>query len=179
MLQILKYVILIVAGGYSAYTDYKYFKIKNYVTVPLMATGIVLAFIDRNIKVWESLLGIILPFLLCLIFYIAKMLKAGDVKLFMSVGATMGYKWILNCMAASILAGGVIAVAVVIKRRCFLKRMKKLFEYFKNFILSGVFVSYENEIEREGVFPFAVSIFAGIIITVILEAQGKYLFINI
>lgn len=91
----------------------------------------------------------------------------------------MGWKWIINCMAASILAGGVISVIIVIKRKCLIKRIKKLFNYFKNFFFSGIFVNYTNDEEdKEGLFPFGISILFGTIITIFLELNNRYLFIE-
>lgn len=178
-MEIFKNFIVLGASLYSAYTDYKYYKIKNYVTVPVALLGIILSLFDKNLSVGEAVLGFLLPFACCFVFYIAKMLRAGDIKLFMALGAVMGYKQIVNCMAASVLAGGVIAVLVVIKRKCFLKRIKKLFEYFINFIKSGVFVIYaDEENDSDGLFPFAVSIFCGVVITVFLKINNIYLFVG-
>lgn len=177
-MQLIKYIIITVASLYAAYTDYKYYKIKNSTTVTVAMLGFVLSLFDSNIFWWESLLGFLLPFFICLVFYIFKMLRAGDVKLFMCIGAVMGYKWILNCMIASVLIGGVISAIVMIKRRCFFRRFKWLFTYFKNWLFSGVFVSYSSDSDKEGLFPFGISISAGVILTIILEIQNIHFLFN-
>jgi len=65
----------------------------------------------------DSLLGIIVPFLLLIVLYALRMLGAGDVKLFSAIGAVLGVRAALWIMAYSFLAGGVIALIILIINR--------------------------------------------------------------
>ena len=178
-MQLFKYIIIIITAVYAAYTDYKYYKIKNRLTVPVSLYGFIIAFFDSNIMLWEVLVGFLLPFVIFLPFYVTKMIRAGDIKLFMCIGAVMGYRWLVNCIALSFVAGGIIAVIVLIKRKCFIKRFKKLFMYFKGILYTkNVFVYNDDHNDKEGLFPFAVSILCGVIATIVADLNGIVIFLK-
>ncbi|MCD7905993.1 MAG: A24 family peptidase [Clostridiales bacterium] len=175
-MHILKCIIVLVVSAAGAFTDYREYKIKNGLTVPTAVLGLVLVPLDKSLTLFEAVLGLLLPFILCLVFYAARMLKAGDVKLFMCLGAVMGWKWILNCMAASIIAGGTAALIICIKRGILKERFKRLFEYFKSIFYSRTFTYYAEA--ENGKFPFGVSIFIGTAVIVLLDGFGFYLFLK-
>lgn len=178
-MHIIKYIIIILASVYAAYTDYKYCKIKNSVTVPVALMGFALAPFDSSIIWWEAIVGFTLPFIVFLFFYITKMLRAGDIKLFMCIGAVMGYRWLVNCIALSFVAGGIIAAFVLIKRKCFLKRMKKVFLYFKGILYTkDISVYNDDQNDKDGLFPFGISILCGVIVTIIADLSSIVIFFS-
>lgn len=80
----------VLAAGCGACTDLKYHKIYNKLTMPSILTGMICHLIFGGLL--SSILGILLGFL-TILFCGISMLKAGDVKLYMAVGALAGWKF--------------------------------------------------------------------------------------
>lgn len=102
----------------SVYTDVRYRKIYNAVTVPFAVLGLALNIYARG---WGGILfsleGIALG--LALFFasaFLGRILGAGDCKLFAAVGAFQGPQMLLWCILWGLVAGGVIAVIVALAR---------------------------------------------------------------
>lgn len=95
---------------YAAVYDFQYRRCENW----LIVTGLFLALIsvsifnDRNpvhIGLAESFLGFIAAFFVLLVFYLKKMMGAGDVKFAAILGIWVGFKlllpiWVLSCVFA-------------------------------------------------------------------------------
>ncbi len=170
MLYYISVVWITIVSGIAAYSDYKTQKIKNRLTAGTALAGLLFNFIIPEFSFKSSVLGLIVPFLICLLFYCLKIIRAGDVKLYMAIGAVMGVEWGLWCMAMSLIAGGIIAIFVAIKRHCFISRIKYLFEYFKNIFYFHKITAYMvDDKNSDGYFPFGIAIFAGVIVTAIFR----------
>ena len=170
----LKILLIILSSGFAAYTDFKTRKVRNNLIVITIAAGILISLFLKDISLVQILLGFAAPFVICLPFYLLKMLKAGDVKLFMMIGTVMGFDYIIRCMALSILSGGVISVLIIIKRRCFIRRMKYLFEYLKSLYYLHKSTVYMNDNKSEGYFPFAIAVFFGVVIGTVIDFLAKF-----
>lgn len=114
----------------------------------------------------ESLLGIVAPFLLLFLLYALRMLGAGDIKLFSAIGAILGFKAVLLIMAYSFLAGGLIAVVIVIINQNAKERFLHMFNYIKNIFLTFSIQPYTNFEDKDDkvVFKMAYAIACGVII---------------
>ena len=106
---------------------------------------------------YDSLSGLILPALLLMPLYGLKMLGAGDIKLFCSIGSIVGVSLVVYIMIFSFLSGGIIAVIVMIARKNFKKRMIYILNYFKSCVLTGSILSYPDFSEGHNDFRFKFS----------------------
>ncbi|WP_235832546.1 A24 family peptidase [Acetivibrio mesophilus] len=148
-------------------SDIRHYKIRNRLTFPFMLIGLVTSLVLEGIPgLFESFIGIVAPFLLLFILYALRMLGAGDVKLFSAIGAVLGYKAVLFIMAYSFLAGGVIAVMIVIINRNAKERFLHMFYYLRNVFLTFSIQPYTNFEEKDSkvVFRMAYAIACGVII---------------
>lgn len=102
----------------SVYTDVRYRKIYNAVTVPFAVLGLALNIGARG---WGGILfslggiaiGLALFFLSALL---GRILGAGDCKLFAAVGAFVGPQMLIWCVLYGLVAGGVIALIVALAK---------------------------------------------------------------
>lgn len=161
-MAIIRNALVIIALVTALYQDIIYKKISNYLVLVVLITGLSLSAIKGIPSIIDSLYGIMTPFFICFVFYSLKMLGAGDIKLYCALGAVMGKDWILNCMALSVLAGGILALLIMIYNRSFLSRMRYLFDYFKGLVILQRIAPYQDTIHnKEAAFPFAVAIMIG------------------
>lgn len=77
---------------------------------------------------WLS--GIIIPFIICFIFYRCHVLGASDSKLLSVVGSFLGSTAVLRIMYDSLFAGAVMAVVKMILHRNMLSRFRHFFQFF-------------------------------------------------
>lgn len=161
--------ILLVAALIS---DIKSRKIKNKITLTFITVGLLTNSIIFGFKgLRNSLLGIFIPVILLMALYALRMLGAGDIKLLSALGAVFGVGAILKITAYSFIAGGIISLVLVVKRR----NAKERFIYFCNYIKS-VFLTLHimpytdfDSKEDKGKFPFAYAVFCGGLIFIFVE----------
>lgn len=97
------------------YFDFKYRKIPNKVTVPVLLFGLLYwTVIDKLDGLAFSLVGVLMGFLVFLVPYIAGGMGAGDVKLMMVIGALVGWKLTVLSALFTAIAGGLIALGYII-----------------------------------------------------------------
>lgn len=106
----------LIAG--AVYTDFRYGKIYNKLTLTCIVLGIVMSLLSAGLRgLGESLAGAGLVLLLYLLFAPLTGIGGGDVKLMMAIGALMGIRftgWALLYTAA---VGGLFAVLVMLRHR--------------------------------------------------------------
>lgn len=124
-------------------SDIKTYKIKNAVLLIFTIAGFLINTLAYGIKGFgDSLLGSVLPFFLLVLLFAVRMLGAGDIKLFCSVGAIMGYHYVMYCMAFSFMAGGVIALIIMLTGKSFIQRFNYLACYLKSCYLTSSLLPY-------------------------------------
>lgn len=160
-------VILVLLVGICLITDTKYNRIYNKVLLPFIIIGILLNLITSGLDGGaNSLLGGIIPIIVFYIFFMLRMLGAGDIKLFTAIGCLMGWNFILNNIIYTFFIAGIMAILIVMRRKNFLNRMKYLFSFLHNYLLGNKMLKYDK---GEGSFPFAVAIFFGTILQLIVN----------
>ncbi len=93
-------------------------RIPNVLTGSMAAVGVALAAAGLSgISIGASLAGMVAGLLLMLPGYALGATGAGDVKLMAAVGAVIGIHVIVNAFLFTALAGGVLAIAVAVRRR--------------------------------------------------------------
>jgi prepilin peptidase CpaA len=105
------------------YTDWRYRRIPNAFTYPVMAAGLVLGALEgvpgeiMANGLLDHLGGLVVGFLVAYPFYAMGGLKAGDGKYLMAVGAMRGLGLLLAGAVYGALLGGVIALGFIAVRR--------------------------------------------------------------
>jgi prepilin peptidase CpaA len=146
----------------SVFTDIRYGKILNVVTLPFAILGIVLNTMDKGwggilFSVEGILLGLALFFLSA---FLGRILGAGDCKLFAAVGALQGPYFLLWVILYSLLAGGVLALLVALWRRVLLRSLDRVWRsvYMRLFLETPMDITGAGEKMR---IPYALAICAG------------------
>ena len=107
--------IVLVAAVIAAVTDMWKFKVHNWLTVPLMLSGLVYsAIVGGWAALSDSAIGVLLGFGILLILYLMGGMGAGDVKLMAGVGAWLGAYLTFAVFLASALAAGIYAVVLIV-----------------------------------------------------------------
>lgn len=153
-----------------AYTDWKEQKIFNKHTFPMMGVGLVVNTLFWGLQgLSNSFLGLLLGLVLFALFAV-RVLRAGDVKLFMALGAVAGWRMNLRIIIGSILLGGVAAILVMAAHRNAKERFLSLWMYMKRLFLFRQWESYEPE--GKGVhFRFGVCIAAAATLAILQRSM--------
>ena len=144
ILTIADIVILVFLLGVALYTDLRFGKIYNKLTIPCMALGLILNLAANGLLgLLHSLAGIGLVLILFLMFAPVAGIGGGDIKLMMAVGALMGFPFtltlsdnpFLRAILLSAIIGGVLALLAMAKHRAMLATTKNM---AANFYLKAV-----------------------------------------
>ena len=93
-------------------------RIPNVLTATMASVGIGLAaFGISGLSIWGSVVGLLVGLALMLPGHLLGATGAGDVKLMAAIGAIVGPALVFSAFLFSALAGGVLAVAVALRRR--------------------------------------------------------------
>lgn len=167
--------ILIVVLSLCLITDIRQRKIYNIITFPALAAGLILSSTLYGFEgLLDSLKGIGLVLVVLIIPFIMGGMGAGDVKLLMAVGALMGFTFAFEVLLATFLAGGAIAVVLIIKRGMWREVLGRLTANLYLFIAAPVFrrqVSENNTFQGQEkyAFPYGIAIFAGTILVLLFR----------
>lgn len=142
-------------------SDIRTYKIKNSITYSFMAMGLTINIISGGINgMLLSLHGMILPVLCLIILYMAKMIGAGDIKLFSALGSVMGAAFTLYAVVCSFICGGVIASLLILIRRNGKDRFRHLYVYIKSCLISMKPLQYADFSDKKDGSKFHFSIAA-------------------
>ncbi len=114
---------LVVLLAVVIYTDWRWLRIPNVVTYPVMVVGLALGVLEGfpgglfSGGFVDHAGALVLAFALSYPFYATGGLKAGDAKLLMAIGALRGVNFLLFAAVYGALIGGVIAVGFILTRR--------------------------------------------------------------
>jgi prepilin peptidase CpaA len=150
--------------------DIRTYKIKNQIVFPFVILGIITNAVSGGLNgIGFSLVGLFTPILVLILLFMLRMLGAGDVKLFAAIGAIMGAEFALYTIAYSFLAGGVIALFVLIFNKNGSKRLLYLLNYIRNCVLTFSLLPYGdfNKNNKGTHFRFAYAIACGTLVQVI------------
>lgn len=158
--QLFLYITATAVAAWGGITDLKCRKIYNKLTLPAAAAGIGLN--GALAGIWglkNSLLGLALGTSFMALWLMGT-LKAGDVKLYMAVGALTGWKFCGYAMIYSVLLGGIAAAWLVISQKRGRRVFGRLKLYLENLWYTKNIKPYEPE-DDCGYFSFGCCIFAG------------------
>lgn len=162
----LKWIALFVTCA-GAYMDLKHQKIPNKLTMPSILLGVLLNNLFKGLDgLAGSLAGIAVGFSFFLLFALGA-LKAGDVKLYMALGALGGWFFCVEVMVCSVLIGGVVSLCIMITRRQGRDSLRSLWNYGINLLLTRQFHMYKPYSEAS-YFSFGCCICAGTAVVAII-----------
>jgi len=161
-MTILHFLALVAVLVVAVTMDLRERRIPNWVTVPGVTAGIVIgAFMQGGIP-FSALTGAALALLVSFPLVALGGLGAGDAKLLTAVGAFTGPGGLLPVMVYGAIAGGVLAVGKMIRRRALLGvlvNMKNLLVYWITLGRAGQRISLDS-LGAQSV-PYGVAIAAG------------------
>lgn len=159
------YLTIILITGMGAYTDFRYHKIYNKLTILSILAGMGHHLLTGGLRgLLVSLFGLFIGCIFA-IFWIMGMLKAGDVKLYMAVGAIAGWKVCGYTMVCSVLFGGVAAFFFMMIRKNGRASGNRLKEYMLHLLYTKQFCTYQPD-DKNAYFSFGGCIFIGVLIAV-------------
>ncbi len=151
--------------------DIRHYKIRNSINISFILVGLAsnTAFYGFE-GVRASVLGMALPVALLFLFFGLRMLGAGDIKLLAAVGSILGYPQIFRIIIFTFIAGGFIALTVILLRKNAYSRLKHIVNYFKQCFLTHSILRYTDFDDKSdgGKFRFSFAILAGTIISFLI-----------
>ena len=154
-------IVLIIALIISLITDIRKRKILNIVTLPAILIGMIYYTVTHG---WDGFVfsgqGFLVGLGVLLIPYVLGGMGAGDVKLMAAIGALMGVTFVFYSFIYTALAGGLISIILILKKKGFVPSIRSLFlnlVFFKDFLVSLKKADKQTSI----VFPYGVAITIG------------------
>ncbi len=165
-IQILEVVPLLLLATISDISSYK---IKNSIIISFIIIGLTTNMVINTNNILDYFVATILPTVALFILFALKMLGAGDIKLFCAIGSIVGTINVAFCIIYSFLAGGAIAIAVLIKNRSAIISLRNISTYFKCCILTQSLLPYKNDAgDTNGCFHFSIAIVCGTMLMTIM-----------
>ena len=156
-------VIIACMGGYTDITSQK---IPNEITLHAMSTGLLINLLLGGLGGVASWAGGLLLGFAFFPLYLVGALKAGDVKLYMAIGAVGGWHFGLYVMVLSVLFGGVTAFLLMLVRKDGRRALRSLWNYLANMVLTRTFSMYQPQ-EKSAYFSYGCCISAGAVAALI------------
>ena len=154
--------------SYCSYTDLKFRKIYNHITLPAVVIGIGL---NSYLWGWKgleySMAGFLIGFLILIIFFWVGGLGGGDIKLLAAIGALKGYPFILYATFYAILVGGILAIVVLVKNGSLFCCLKNILYQIWFFFLPGHSRAPKHPVLNHQI-PFGLAICLGTLWALIL-----------
>ena len=109
---------------------------------------------------WPWLQGILIPFILCYMFYRCRMFGASDCKLFSVIGSFLGLRLLFSIMVVSLFTGAAMAIAKMMLRNNFKSRFRRFFNYVSCCVQEKSLKRYYDRTSEgdDGIIPFTVAI---------------------
>ncbi len=164
-----KSLLLVAVLVLAMYFDVREKKIKNYITIPAALAGAVINFTEHGAAgLAVSLQGWVIPVLVLFVLYYTNIMGAGDIKLFAAIGSIMGLPFLSYSFLFSVYCGGLVALFILIKRKVFFDRMKRVFSYLKYILLTGQLAAYSAKEDTDSKFIFTTAVVPGTMLQLVL-----------
>lgn len=161
--------LLVAALAHAVFTDLRRRRISNRTTYPAMLVGLLA---NGAFGGWAGLsqsgLGLLAGLAIMLIPFTLGAMGAGDVKLMVAIGALKGPHFVVAAAIYASLAGGVLAVAYLLKERRLMATL--------HFLSVGWVGALVGKGSKAGSFPYAPAIAAGAVVALLPGFLGAPLF---
>lgn len=153
-------------------TDIRKRKIYNAVLMPFLVTALIMNTIISGLHgLTDSILGCAAGFGILLIPFLLGGMGAGDVKLLAVIGAIKGPIFVLIAAVYMALAGGIMALIIILFKKGIRRRLYQLV-YFFHGLHNGIrFPVFSDKEGLKTTYPYGIAIAAGAIFQV-LRAGG-------
>jgi prepilin peptidase CpaA len=143
-------------------TDLRERKIYNAVLLPCLLIAWILHTVMGGIHgLLDAMLGAVVGLAILLIPFLLGGMGAGDVKLLAVIGAIKGIGFVLTASVYMALAGGIMAIFVLLFRKGFKQRITRII-YFLHGLFNGIKLSIlEDHEAMKTTYPYGVAIAAG------------------
>jgi len=154
--------LVIVVIAIAAYTDWRWRLIKNILTIPAIALGLLLHLLGNG---WPgltfALLGLAVGFGLMMIPFVFGQMGGGDVKLMAALGSLLGAYAIMNVFLYTTLAGGLLAILFAVCRKEGFKSLRRTWELAKGLLVFRTVPHMNSEGEQVAAIPYGLAIAVG------------------
>lgn len=177
--MMIRIVLLFIFTILCSYHDLKFRKIPNIINMSFMLIAIVwaLLFPDKNVQFYDSILGLVIPFVALFVFFLIRSVGAGDIKQLMVIGALMGYRFLINAFVWIALVAGIMVIFKLIKERNLKERLSSFFRYIWTMLKIRSLMEYDQKYEEKNNIPFAVAVFFGVFINLYMQHIGIFIFV--
>lgn len=134
-------------------------KIRNLFNVCSALLALICVLITGDNTWQDALFGFLSALLSGILLWKLGAIRAGDAKFLWTAGIVKGARAYWVSLACMIVAGGVMALCIMLFKGDFRKRYRRLWLYIKGIFLSRKYDRYEPEDPQE--FPFSLAIGAG------------------
>ncbi len=161
--------IVIVVIAIAAYTDWRWRLIKNKLTFPAIALGLLLNFLSSG---WPgltfALLGLAVGFGLMMIPFVFGQMGGGDVKLMTALGSLLGAYAIMNVFLYTTLAGGLLAFGFAVFRKRGLETLRQSWQLAKGVLIYQTLPEKQSAPEPADTMPYGLAIAVGTLAFLVL-----------
>lgn len=164
----IKYIILFIVLLFSVLSDIRTSKIRNIYTVSAIIAGIgINTYFSGIYGLKESIKGSIVPALILGVFFCTRLIGAGDIKLYSSIGTVLGIDFVIMAAAYSFLICGLYSLAILCIKRRVLSTLVPFFSEIKICFITQSLSVFENKTTRT-VVRMSPAIAAGCILQIVL-----------
>ena len=146
----------------AMYSDFRWRKIPNCLTLPAIVLGFFLNFLGNS---WNGLIfaffGLLVGMGLLMLPYLLGGMGGGDVKFMGALGALLGSYSILNVFLYATLVGGAIAIVVAIANKNLLDTLKKVWLLLKCIFLFRAPLAGAGLLKKSIEIPYGLAIGVG------------------
>lgn len=160
-------IIIAVVLALAVAGDILRYRISNAVVAAGLSAGFLINILTCGMDgLLKALAGALLPAVLLFVLFALRMLGAGDIKLFCTIGAVMGAEFIAYAIALSFISGGVMALILMLARGNLKRRLTFAAAWVKTVLFSQTFIPYTDFSDKSdgAKFHFSPAIAAGCLI---------------
>lgn len=169
---------IVSVSGLSAFFDYKYRRIPNWLVVVGFFCGLILNTLRHPSFFIDSLLGFAVGIGVLFLPFALGWIGAGDVKLFAVVGALLGVSWLPRVFFYASVAAGVIALSDMLRGASRVRSFRQTWIDLKLFVSSLGRVLPEpvrkRSGEQGGSVPWGVAFAVGTMIAYFFDPSGRW-----
>lgn len=163
-------IVVIILVLIAIYSDFRWRKIPNCLTLPAIALGFVLNFLSNSWNgLFLSLLGLLVGMGLLMLPYLLGGMGGGDVKFMGALGSLLGSYPILNVFLYATLTGGAIALGAAIVNRSLVETLKKVWLLLKCVFLFRAPLTGAGLFQKSLQIPYGIAIGIGTFIYLVAD----------
>jgi prepilin peptidase CpaA len=149
-----------------SYYDVRYRRIPNAFVLATLGGGLLINGVCGGLLgLAASVKGLLLAFVLMLVFHVFGAMGAGDVKLFAAIGSVLGSHLVLPTFLTVVLVGGALAFYTIVRSRIFVFTMQRVLQIFVGLLPGWQMPRFAVPSDRRHTIPYGVAITFGSLIS--------------